>query len=179
MSPQRTANIELVIKIVTVLVAVFGVWKFFSDQAAAVRLAARGEALKVMRDYSSEQLIQARKALVDFWKANPQFISYVEEAKTLSSNEYTMFIARVLPAYDQFDQLQTAIFRINDYMDATYYCRQSKICDATLLDGFVCDKALEYSMTYGPFFDVMNRLIASRDFGQGARLYAEDCEKAE
>jgi hypothetical protein len=170
-------KIDLSLKVFAALVAAFGVWKYFEDRSEAARLTARAESLKVVRDFSSEAMLEARKALVQFWRSQPDFARYVAGADSMSANEYAMFVRRAVPAYAKFDAIEVALFQLNDYFDAAYHCRASEVCDAALLNDFLCTKAPVLFDVYGPFFQILNRQIASQDFGESLRAHVDLCSK--
>lgn len=170
------SKLDLPLKIVATAIAIFGVWKYFEDRAESDRNRARNESLKIVREFSSSHNILARQALVKFWTSQKKFSVFISSSDSITSNEYKNFVRRVFPNSAEYEIVQNALFRINDYFDSAYYCRVSGVCDAELIDSFLCSKAASLSRIYSPFFQILNRSISSSEFGQSLHRYADRCE---
>lgn len=156
----------------------FGIWKYFADRDEAVSAASRKESLGVIRLYSSGELIDARESLLKFWENQHEFSSYISTADKISKNEYFAFVKYIFPRSADDDRLKHALFQLNDYFDTAYHCRTATICDAGILDNFLCKKADKLYRIYEPFYAVLNRQISSHEFGESLKSYSEVCRSS-
>jgi hypothetical protein len=172
---QRLRDIEFWLKFVAVAVAVFGVWQYFEERKAAALMAAQAESLRIIRGYSSENILAARETLTQFWRDQPAFVSYASGEKAISPNEHSNFVRRTLPRYAKADDMHNALFLASDYFDNVYHCRTSGLCDEKLLDQFLCSKAEAFLHEYQPFFQAFEGTLGAQEFGRSLAEYVESC----
>jgi hypothetical protein len=176
---SRKDLFDLALRSATALIAVFGVGTYFQDRADNERLQAKNESLKVIREYSSSNILSAREEMVLFWEGQPEFHAFLRSTgRQIANSDYNQFIRRVLPENTRFSEIRRALIRFDDYFDSALYCRNSGVCDVELLDKSICGSANGYERTYGPFFNFLSNRLSSEDLGDSLRNYAKLCGNA-
>lgn len=167
-------NIELGIKIVTVAVALFGVWKFFADRADAESLERNSRSLNFIEAYASSELAGARRVLFEFWTDNSAFLENLH-ANGADERTYSIFARVALREYERSAELQEALFRVANFYDQVWHCRSAKVCEPAVLDTYFCTRASLQSSAYTPFFAELGRSSGYEDFGEGLLQYSQSC----
>lgn len=168
-------HLDTVLKVIATIIAVFGVWQYFADNHRSRITETKKEALSLVSEWSSPNLIRNREALANYWESQPAFSQYIRNTDAITENEYTNFIYRTVPQHPDFIVISNALFQINDYFDRAYCCRKAKICDAEILDQFLCERSLVLNRVYGPFMDLKNLRIGSVSYGSSLEAYFASC----
>ena len=167
-------NVDLGIKVVTLAVALFGVGKYFLDQAAAGRAERKSRALDFVAAYAGDDLVATRVALYDFWRNHSEFVGFAQ-ADGVSERAYGMFVRAALAEPEQSQPLQEALFRLANFYEQVGYCRASELCDAAILDRYFCGRIRAEWVAYAPFFARMGAATGYAEFGQAIGEYAAQC----
>ena len=170
-------RIELSLKIIVALVAVFGVWKFFADRATEKQIAAEERALSYIERFGHHDFVMARTKLLSFWKDYPQFVSVINK-RAVTDREYNNFINIAYPIREDRADIDAALFSIQLFLDEVVYCRWSAVCDVTIVDGFFCDFVQGVSRVYAPFYARLSEDIASQPLDAEIRRFAASCRSS-
>lgn len=174
MSEGFRTGVDYFLKILAMLIALFGVWKYFADKDAAVDAAAKAKSISYIHSYASGNMRDAREVLFSFWVSQDAFIDHVRSNK-ITHRDYENFVRFVLPRYENPKALQGALFSLANLYDQIIHCRESAICDAAILDDYFCPIVVQQQAQYGPFYEVLRADVASKDFGKSLERYAGFC----
>lgn len=169
-----TARLDLALKIVATLIALFGVGKYFADRAHARDLAARDRALGYIERFGSAELVATRARLLGFWRDYPE-VAAVVGTRGITQREFAMFVEATYPARADRAEIDDALFRMQVFLDEMSYCRASDVCDREILDGFFCNFAQRYAKAYGPFYARLARDIGAAPIDAGLQAFAAEC----
>jgi hypothetical protein len=167
-------KVDTALKIVAALVALFGVWKFFSDQSTAETLRQRAASVEYVEKFGDANHAGAKEELFKFWVSQTTFTAHAAD-NGLSEREYRNFVQLVVPEYERSEELRKALIAISSYFDQAIFCREASLCDGLILDEFLCETAKTWDVAYQPFFESLNRGIASKELGRGLHRMAEQC----
>ncbi len=65
--------LDVALKVIATLIAIFGVWSFFAQRAEAARVAREERALAYIARFGGPDVVAARTALLNFWRRYPTF----------------------------------------------------------------------------------------------------------
>ncbi|WP_143071580.1 hypothetical protein [Tranquillimonas rosea] len=167
------ARIDIGLKVLATVIAMFGVVKYFHALGVAEDLARKGESRAVIAAYSSENMQVARTALVHFWVGQPSFLGMEDVANGASGRAYFALARKKLANGDE--ALWQSLFTVSSYFDDAWFCRSSTLCDQEILDEFVCSKSLAINKTYREFFNAMNVQLRASSFGKSLAKYSGVC----
>ncbi|WP_299772516.1 hypothetical protein [uncultured Tateyamaria sp.] len=167
-------NIELALKILAAAIAVFGVWKFFSDRALAVEAERRATALSYIEAYGSAEMIETRNVLFNFWKENDTFVDYMR-AELVSERTYALFASVTIDEHPDTEAFQTAIYRLVNFYEQVWHCRTADLCDPSMLDEYFCDRVTLQAAAYQPFLDELGSRSGYESFGSSLGDFRVSC----
>lgn len=169
-------RIELALKIVTICIALFGIWKYFSDRNAVVVAEQKARSLTYIDRFSSPELVEARSELLAFWKDYPKFIAFIRENE-ISTRAYRNFVQATYPSYKNSHEIDSALFRLLLVFDEISYCRDSGLCDLRILDDFFCSYVTRYARVYGPFYEKLSSDIGAVHMDRRLQGFARECNR--
>lgn len=174
MSEGRKFQIDLTLKIVATLIAIFGVWKYFAEKDAAATAAAKARSIGFIERYASSDMRGAREALFSFWLAQESFVDHIR-SNAITQREYGNFVRFSFPRYGDRKAMQSALFSLANLYDQVFHCRAAGICDSAILDEYFCPIAAQQQRIYGPFYEILRAGVASTDFGLSLQRYRDSC----
>jgi hypothetical protein len=176
MTEERKDTIEIIVKVVGTLVALFGIWEFFRGQEVNRAKDAQEKSIGYIERYASPEMLASREALFEFWLSQQPFIEHIE-SNPITERAYDNFVHFTFPRYTKRAKLQSALFSMANLYDQIFYCRKTGICDAVILDDHFCSVVMKQEHVYRPFFEIMGGSVGSTDFASGLKRYAELCRK--
>lgn len=170
-------KIDVILKVIATIIAIFGVWKYFDGRSQAEIVAAQERSLGYVERFGDSTLVGARRQLLNFWQEYPQVGGAILDG-TMTSNSYRMFVSRFYRSYPNRKDLDNALFRITVFFDELYYCRNSSVCDSSILDSYFCDYAERFSSAYAPFYEIISNELGSRPVNARLTDLAATCKEA-
>ena len=167
-------RVDLALKLIATLIAVFGIWKYFADRATAEQTAAKNRSLGYIERFAGKALVDARGRLLAFWKDYPEFAAVTNE-RSITQREYALFVNATYPNRSDRAQIDGALFQMQVFLDEVAYCRGSGVCDAAILDGFFCDYVQRFSTAYAPFYERLSRDIGAAPIDAKLRVLSTTC----
>lgn len=171
---SKEFKIELTIKVIAVLIALFAIPKFYLDNAESRRIAAANASLTLIDEYGQENLQNARLILVGFWFEHRDVIK-ATHGTDLSDRTYSLLVRALLSDTDNQHELNRPLFQISSFYSRVYHCRESSVCSRTLLDSYFCEQSKAYSSIYGAFFELTGETAGMVEMGQDLRAYSNEC----
>ena len=171
-----SGRIELSLKIIGTLIAIFGIWKYFADRHDERVVAAQNRSLGYIERFGGSGLVAARGRLLTFWQDYPELVAATKEGK-LTEDGYAAAIDKVYAAHENRKHVDDALFRMQVFLDEMSFCRSSAACDPVILDGFFCEYTQRFSRAYAPFYARLSRDIGAKPIDAGVQALAEDCAK--
>ncbi|WP_139836571.1 hypothetical protein, partial [Roseovarius aestuarii] len=130
-------RIELSLKIIATLIAIFGVWKYFADRHDERLVAAQNRSLGYIERFGGSDLVAARGRLLAFWQDYPELVA-ATKGGSLTEDGYALAVDAVYAAHENRKHVDDALFRMQVFLDEMSFCRSSAACDGDILDGFFC-----------------------------------------
>lgn len=168
-------RVEVATKVLLTIVTFFGVWQYFADRADATRREARERTLSTIALSTGPVMLAARHQLYAYWASEPELIEFLRKAEAIGPNDYENFVRVTLPRSIHRDDLFNALNLISEVYTAAFFCRNSGVCDADLLDAYYCKRSHRYAVVYGPYFRAFNREVAGSDLGAALHDYVDAC----
>ena len=162
------------LKVATLLIAVFGVWKFFDERATSASSEAKARSLGYIERFADAEMIAARSRLLAFWQDYPKFAQFVRE-NSITEREYQNFVLATYPRRADRSGIDAALFRLQVFFDEVAFCRESEVCEKEILDGFFCTYATGYARIYGPFYSRLAKDIGSDPLDMKLQALAGVC----
>lgn len=167
-------NVELALKFVGAAIAVFGVWKFFSDRDLAVEAEKRSKALSYIEAYGNAEMIETRNVLFDFWKGNDTFVDHMR-ANLVSDRTYVLFARVTLDEYPETEAFQAAVYRLANFYEQVWHCRIAELCNPEMLDDYFCDRVTLQAGAYQPFLTELSNRSGYESFGSTLGDFQTSC----
>lgn len=167
-------NLELALKFLGATIAIFGVWKFFSDRDLAVEADKRGKALAYIEAYGNAEMIETRKTLFDFWKENDTFVDHMR-AELVSDRTYVLFARVTLDEYPETDALQAAVYRLANFYEQVWHCHIAGLCNPDMLNEYFCDRVTLQAGAYQPFLNELSSRTGYEKFGSALGDFQRYC----
>ncbi len=174
----RVERIELSLKIIATLIAVFGIWKYFADQHSERVVAAQNRSLGYIERFGGSDLVAARSRLLAFWQDYPELV-IATKAGGLTEPGYALAVDAVYTRHKNRKQMDEALFRMQVFLDELSFCRKSAACDAAILDGFFCEYVGRFSRSYAPFYARLSNDIGAEPIDASLRNLANECAGAD
>jgi hypothetical protein len=143
--------LDVTLKVIATLIAIFGVWSFFAQRAEAVRVAREERALAYIARFGGTDIVAARTALLNFWRRYPTFAAEVR-SRALSPREYEGFVAAAYPTDAARTEVDAALMRLLVFYDEIAFCHRAGTCDKPILLGYFCSHATQHARVYAPFY---------------------------
>lgn len=154
-------SFEIGIKIIGLIIAGFGVWKYFDERAVEKETLSYERSLTYISRFNDKQFVTARQTLLGFWQQYPSVGEAIRENK-ITPNSYPMVITRIYGSSLNRNDIDGALFTMAAFFHEISHCRESSICNQEILDEFFCDYSKRFSMAYAPFYKIISDEIGSK-----------------
>ena len=174
MSVDWRGSLETTIKVVGLLTAMFGVYRYFEDSSKARNLAERQAALSYVATYNGSEIKSSARTLFKFWVRNADAVVYLQTVG-MSADDYRSFLLTAFEHDESPAQLLDAVYGTATFYDEVALCRSAKVCDASIIKTNFCSSAHEFASKYQPVFAQLAILSATPAFGAGAKALGQSC----
>lgn len=165
---------DVMVAVVGLMIAAFGLWRYFDEQAQVKQADAQARALALIEEHGGPAMRADEAKMYAFWSAHPTFVAHVR-AHPPNQNEYAAFVSATLQTYEDQTGVRSFILNTSGIFERVRFCEEAGLCDPTLLRAYFCPVADTTVRVFGPFFDVFNQQIGATDIGEGAVQYADGC----
>jgi hypothetical protein len=157
-------------QIVTVIVAIFGVYRYFDEVDARARSQRSAASLELIRDYRGDGLRDARIFVFNFWEQAKRSFP----VRKMSPDDRDKLVLALVNSSDKRDQYLATIVTIASFFDEVAFCGRENVCDRAISRDYFCPEFDEFMQTSAPI------LRSLRDGGYNAgqtaiRFFADSC----
>ncbi|NPD16736.1 hypothetical protein HOY34_16210 [Xinfangfangia sp. D13-10-4-6] len=178
-APARTLRawptLDQLTKMVGLLVAVIGIWKYFYDHAAARENAAQARAIGYVESYAKEPLLGARQQLYTFWSTQPDLVNVLAE-HSLSERQYAAMLTASVFRSDGDIAIREPLLLLDSFYSQISFCRASGLCDAAITDAYFCRVSKRNAVAYAPFYTRLAAVTGDTSIGAELQSYASLCQ---
>lgn len=161
---------------VTVLIAIFGLWRYFHGVELDRAAAAQARTLDLIGRHGEAEMLAVESHLFEFWRGQPAFVALIRDLDVMGETDYANFVSVLFETGSLPDETRVALLRLSRFFDEVHFCKASAVCDEDLLDAYFCSIAPTLARAYGPFFEEVNREIASSASGASLVTYSRACD---
>ncbi|WP_207541254.1 hypothetical protein [Sabulicella rubraurantiaca] len=152
--------LDVALKVIATLIAIFGVWSFFAQRAEAVRVAREERTLACIARFGGTDIVAARTALLNFWRRYPTFAAEAR-SRALSPREYEGFVTAAYPNDAARGEVDAALIRLLAFYDEIAFCHRAGTCDRAILLGYFCSYVTQHARVYRPFHALLAAAIGA------------------
>lgn len=174
MSENARYLIETGFKLVAAAVAIFGVWKYFSDVSLGRELEARSRALAMIERYGGQELREARRELFAFWVSKPDVVAHLGKG-AVSERAYGNFIRTAFASDPNAASLQRALYVLAAFFDELDFCIDSAVCDRAMAERYFCPIVGRLAPLYAPALEDLRTRSGYDAYGAGLTSLARRC----
>lgn len=174
MTEATRANVELAIKALTLVVAVFGIYQYFADRRVARELAARQAAIQYVTEYNSAENRGHRQRLSEFWMRNADAFLWIQKNGS-SRQDYESFLLSAFENDKQSRELLTAVYSITNFYGQIALCQSTGVCDSEVINSNFCKSAKDFNERYQAIFVQIGAISGTPNFGDGVRQAGRQC----
>lgn len=171
----RRDNAEFGLKVIGVLIALFGVWKYFDTQKQEMINSAKARSLSYIERFGSAEVVAPRGTLLTFWQDHPGASVAIRD-NLMTPRGYRLFVAAAYPNSARKEETDEALFRLSVFFNELSHCRSSGICNKDMLDSFFCDYVKRFVPAYLPFYQLISEETGSEMLISSMQSFARDCE---
>lgn len=167
-------TIELGLKVIATLIALFGVGKYFFDLSLDRQLSAKAAALERINRLSAGDVDAARNILFQFWLENAQVVTLLRE-QSVTERAYTNFIITAFDGAENRLDLIQSIYSLSQHYDDVFFCLDSSLCDSGMMLEYYCPRVSVTYRAYGPIIQTLRDQSGYSSFGAGIQALSELC----
>lgn len=164
-------TIDAVSKIAGVCLVFFYVAQYSIDIIRTNQDAARSEAIGYINRFSNGDLLQARLALLDFWRARAD-LAKVGVSGVVPRENFGFILLEEL---GKAPAVETQLKRVGYFFDELFYCYTSDLCNQDIVKAFFCEHATGYEETYFGFLRQSDAQVIGRDLYTGVQELSAIC----
>jgi hypothetical protein len=168
-------NLEIILKIIGVAIAAFGVWKYFDSQTQAELVSSKERSLGYIERFGSLEVVAPRRTLLNFWQDHPGASAAIRDG-LMTPRGYRLFVASAYPLSASRGETDDALFRLSVFFNEMSHCRSTGICDREILDSFFCEYAQRFVPAYLPFYQVVSQETGSEPLIVRLQSFVMECE---
>ena len=177
MKGDAPSRLDLIIRIVSLCVAMFGIFQYFHNITLDRSRRAAEASLGYVASYNGEDLKQQRRLLFEFWIRNGDALIWLEQHK-VSGQEYQSFMLSAFENDKKGRGLLESVYNIANFYDQVEVCRSTHICDSQVILNHFCPSATDFRDKYGPIFVQLGALSGTPNFAQGVKEMAQACSRS-
>jgi hypothetical protein len=172
MTDGQKWSLEFALKVGALIVALFGVVKYFHENSMARSIASRQASVSFVERGNSGIMSEARADLFDFWMSAPEWFSKALAAG-LTEREFGALVAAATSAGQRSFNL--SLVEVAAYNDEFRTCIEANVCDKTVALNFSCVQVREFIATYADFLLALEEKHSLRDLTRGMEWFDENC----
>ena len=169
------SDVELTVKVVGALIAIFGVWAFFDDRAIVREEAASQRSLSYVEKFESESLISERNFIFEFWIGKENIIAAIAQENGISNREYDNLVRVSYEAYDKKSDLTESLIKMDNFYAQVNFCVSYELCNENLIMDYFCPRVGAFHGTYAPFFQYIGRQYEFQNLGHSTADFSQSC----
>lgn len=173
----RMLTLDGIAKVVGLVVAIFGIGKFFSDRAESAAAATRARSIGYVESYAAPTLLDARQKLYAFWATEPGLVSALGSG-ALSERQYAAMLQAAVFRPGKDTAVREPLLILDSFYGQLSFCRKSGLCDTAILDSYFCEVSRRNAMAYRPFYDRLAEVTGDSSIGRELQSFAAACEAA-
>ncbi|WP_143534488.1 hypothetical protein [Roseovarius albus] len=171
---DKPSRFDSMAKVVTLVIAVFGVAQYVYDRVDARASGKKSRSISYIEQYANADMLEARHALAEFWAGQGDLVGIFRNTSVSERAYEALLDASVFRAGRDAD-IQRALLQVDSFYTQVGFCRSSGLCEAGLLDDYFCETARKYAFVYGPFFDRISDKTGDSGVGRELSAYAVEC----
>ena len=169
-------SVELALKVIATLVALFGVVKYFVDNDRTHKAQLSSNSLEFIERYSASELLKDRKTVLDFWIENSEYLDALLKHGVRKSIYEDQVYALVLKS-KRSDELFNSIFRLGNFFDQVHFCKSGSIFNEQMLETYFCESISNFNTGVGVTLSKVRHATSIQTVGQGANEFGEKCDR--
>lgn len=175
---DKPSKFDSVAKVVTLVIAVFGVAQYVYDRVDARASDKKSRSISYIEQYANADMLAARHALAEFWAGQGDLVGIFRNT-SVSERAYEALLDASVFRSGKDGDIQRALLQVDSFYTQVGFCRSSGLCEAGLLDDYFCETARKYAFVYGPFFDRISDKTGDSGVGRELSAYAGECATAD
>ncbi|MCV3272037.1 hypothetical protein [Roseobacter sinensis] len=165
---------DVCLGVIGVLIACFGLWRYFDERAQDNAAAAQERALALIEEHGGPAMIEGQTHMHAYWSSHPAFVAHIR-THALTTGEYAAFVGATFPVSEYQAEVRAFLMQTASIFERAQFCDTAGLCDRALLHAYFCPIAATTQRVYGPFFDHLNQEIGATNIGAGVAQYVESC----
>lgn len=163
-----TPRYKMIVDVLAVSIALFGVPAYFYDQHLDLREARNARALDYVETFNSGEILASRLALFEVWTQMPAHAAILQSAPSAAN------LARTVGQMAARDPtFARDIVKVANLLDTAFYCVEAGNCAADPLHDSVILPAKAFDALYGPYLAQLRDAGLSTSTGLGLSRLAD------